>query len=168
MDGSVRQTEVEAHPAKVLVGVDVAVLVAGGVGTESPVAHGQPHVVQGGEFPPREVGPVLRVHDLEEHGRERDGGEGGVAHGGPQPLREFDQTPVPFRMVRDIGPPFDVEADAVEAMAFETEVAHRFEAPHVGVQVVELREVPGDDLDAEGVGLHQHGPEQLRVDQRPG
>src|SRR5205823_5236267 len=98
---------------------------------ERPVGHGEPDVVETGDVPPREVGPVVGVDDLHDHWWQGDGGQGGVAHGGAQPVRQVDQPAVAFGDVGDVGAPFDVEAETVETLAVEAEVPHRLEAAHV-------------------------------------
>ena len=153
------------HPADVLLGVAVGVAVAGALGAERPVGHRHPHVVQRRQLPPGEAGPVPRVDGLDEDGRQRDGRQGLGADGGPQPPGQLDQPGAALGVVRHVLRPLDVVADPVEALAAEPEVPHGQEPAHVGVEVIELREVPGHDLDAPGVGPLEHRPEDLGVDQ---
>ena len=89
-------------------------------------------------------------------------------HGRPEPAGQLDQPEAPLRVVRHVPGPLDVVADPVEAFAVGPEVPHGQEPAHVGVEVVELREVPGHDLDAQGVGPVEHRAEDLGVDQITG
>ena len=135
---------------------------------ERPVRHRHPHVVERRQLPPGEPGPVLRVDGLDEDGRERDRRQGRRPDRRPQPAGQLHQPQVPLGGVGDVLRPFDVEADPVEALPLGPEVPHGQQPAHVGVEVVELGEVPGHDLHPPGVGPHQHRSEDLGVDEVAG
>ncbi len=134
-----------AQAADVLVGVPEPLAVPTLGVPVGPVRHRHPHVVVVADLAPRERRPVVGVHHLEEHGLEHDRAERQPADEVAGAVRELDEPVVAHGRVGHAPRPFDVEREPVELVAVARELRQRPDAPEVGVEIVELRQVPGHD-----------------------